>query len=109
MNKSVMKLDFSSLFAFAEREFNISWNPCNDLFFGNCLEYKCATEVYRDMWQEQCSEDFYLKYENVSITDIPNDVILGCDDDLKSYLILDRYLESVGLKEYPDEAIMMCG
>ncbi len=32
--------DFSEVFDFAVKEFNVGWNQCNKLFFGTILDYQ---------------------------------------------------------------------
>ena len=39
-------VSFSDIFDFAEKEFKVSWNEANDLFFHTILTYKSTNEFY---------------------------------------------------------------
>jgi site-specific DNA-adenine methylase len=51
------KTDFSEIFNYANDEFNIEWNPANDVFFGNSLDYKSYNEYTQSDLLECCTTD----------------------------------------------------
>lgn len=40
----INKIDFSEIFHYATKKYGIQWNPCNDMFFNNSLDYKSFNE-----------------------------------------------------------------
>lgn len=42
--RKINEVDFSQIFNYATEKFKINWNPCNDMFFNNSLDYKSYNE-----------------------------------------------------------------
>ena len=54
---TVNKVNFSEIFHYAEKEYGIGWNPCNDLFFKEgVLTYRNVDTIYFD---ERVLDCFY--------------------------------------------------
>jgi len=86
-------VDFASIFYFAEEQYGIDWNTCNDIFFSGRLEYGKHTEVDMGDWSEYVSlEDDEIK-ENA--TEYTKEEVLAMNDYDKSYVITAAYLESL--------------
>jgi hypothetical protein len=94
-HKTYKVFDFSDIFDYAGKEYGISWNECNKVFFGNSLEYQRHTKVYPSDWAAYADPDI--------IKDKPSDyskeeVAAMCDLD-KSYVILSAYFESLNITD----------
>ena len=79
------KTDFCEIFNYAEREFGIGWNPCNDLFFNdNALTYKSYNEYNVDEILENFAEgeqEIFTKEE-----------IHNMSDTKKTYAIIHHFM-----------------
>lgn len=83
---------FTDIFHFAEKKYGIGWNECNDVFFGNSLEYNRHSTIYPSDWAAYI--DLQLtKKDNAS--DYTNDEVKVMTDYDKSYVILSAYFESL--------------
>jgi len=101
--KTLKVFDFAAIFKFAEKNYGIGWNPCNDVFFGNVLEYGKHTTV--------CPSD-WIQYVDMSIpekskaSDYTKEETNKMDDVSKSYIIVSAYFESLGITD--DEVLVNC-
>lgn len=77
----VNHVPFDEVFNYATREFNISWNKANDLFFNNAFEYGQI--------------DFYEIEEKY--LDLTKDEILQLSKIEKANAITSQYLSTLGL------------
>ena len=77
---------FSEIFNFAEAEFGIPWNPCNDLFFGTAFEYKQCQEWY--------AEELPDGYKTMS-----KEEVLALEDYDKAHVITELFMISEGLQD----------
>jgi hypothetical protein len=97
--------DFADIFRFAENEYGIGWNPCNDVFFGNSLEYGKHSTVYPLDWAG------YVSFDDADLKDKASDYtreeVEKMDDIDKSYVILSAYFESLNIDD--DEVLVNCG
>lgn len=59
--------DFSDVFHYAEKEFGIHWNTCNDIFFREeLLNYKSYDDLYLDELEGNLEDTEYpITDENV--------------------------------------------
>lgn len=58
------EVDFSEIFQFAEKEYGIHWNPCNDLFFNtDIIRYNRNTEIWLDEAKAEFEEDEDTNYK----------------------------------------------
>lgn len=88
--KNVKRIDFDAIFNFATDKYGISWNDCNDIFFGNAFEYQAVTNYYRDDWKSYCS--FYENIKNKA-SDYTVEEISKMNNYDKSYVITSAFLE----------------
>lgn len=42
---TAIQVPFDDIFYFAEKEYGIGWNPCNDLFFNHVFDYGQVSSV----------------------------------------------------------------
>ena len=104
--KTITMEDFTGLFAFAEKEFQVYWNQANELFFNTILNYKELTEISIgdlrgriDSGSEVSSKDwmeaFELNDENI------DKLMADCDylreNEIRACVIAGKYLISEGL------------
>jgi len=87
MNRKVInEVDFSEIFNYATKNFGIQWNPCNDMFFHNSLDYKSYNEYSLGEPLEYIDDK---PYEELSFTEkgyyIINQFMI--DNDVKNILI----------------------
>jgi len=102
--KTCKIIDFSDVFKFAEDKYGIGWNPCNDVFFGNSLEYGKHTSVYPEDWAGYVGlDDDEIKEKASDYTREEVEKMSNCD---KSYIILSAYLESINITD--DEVLVDC-
>jgi hypothetical protein len=95
---------FSEIFVFAEKYYGIAWNPCNNVFFGNALEYGTHTRVEPGDWQSMVSfPDAGLKEKASEYTKEDVDQMSDLD---KSFVILSAYFESLDIDD--DEVLVNC-
>jgi hypothetical protein len=96
--KKVIVIEFSNIFDFAEEQYGIDWNTCNDIFFNGRFEYTKHNSVGMGDWVE------YVSFEEVkdNVQDYTKEEILAMDDYDKSYVITAIYLESLGIHKGED-------
>lgn len=87
---------FTEIFMFAEDEFGIGWNPCNDLFFNGPIEYRNVTNLDIDEMVEYLSGD--IVNDNYDLpkpfSEYTKDEILEMDDKDKAYFIIAKFMIS---------------
>jgi hypothetical protein len=97
MFKNRKIFNFAEIFNYAEKQYGINWNPCNDVFFGNSLEYGKHTEVYPADWSAYTSfSDVMVRPRASNYTRKEVECMTDCD---KSYVILSAYFESLGVTD----------
>ena len=97
--------DFCELFHYAEEHFGISWNPANDVFFNNSLDYGRINRLrVGEGLGGYVGDDRVYEYDKAQ--DIPIEIINDLSDCDKSYVILEHYLESKNVTT--DEVIIDC-
>jgi hypothetical protein len=97
--KIIKQIDFSDIFIFAEKEYGISWNSCNDLFFNDPLTYKSVTDFYFEEWQGYTS---FWKDESsfeIKAQDFSKEEVLEMDETSKAYTIMAAYCEQLGITD----------
>ena len=96
--KKVIVIDFDKIFNFAEEEYGIDWNTCNDIFFNGRFEYSKHNSVDMGDWVE------YVGFEKVkdNAHDYTKEEVLAMDDNDKSYVITAIYLESLDIEDGED-------
>lgn len=101
--KTLKVFEFDKIFNFADKKYGIGWNECNDVFFGNSLDYGKHSTVYPHDWKAYVSlyEDF-----SKEASDYTNDEIKEMSNIDKSYVILSAYFESLGITD--DEVLVDC-
>ncbi len=87
--KSEKTVNFSEIFEFAEKEFQIGWNQANDLFFNDVLIYKGFNRFYLG--------DLQGEVECIQEEEIKNDKYLN--KKVKPYQILIAFMKEHNLKE----------
>ena len=101
--KKLKVFDFADIFRFADKEYGIHWNTCNDVFFGNSLEYGRHTTVYPGDWGGYI--DLHMaKLDKAS--DYSKDEVEKMDNNDKSYVILNAYFESLNITD--SEVLVDC-
>ncbi len=102
MMKQLKVFDFSDIFNYATKNYGISWNACNDVFFNNSLEYQRHTTVYPKDWTG------YVSFESVkdNASDYTVDEVNDMDDLDKSYVVLSAYFESLNIND--SEVLVDC-
>ena len=96
--------DFADIFHYADKYYGIGWNSCNDVFFGNSLEYGRHSTVYPKDWTAYVSfSDVVLKPLASNYTRLE---VESMDDSDKSYVILSAYFESLDVPD--DEVLVDC-
>jgi len=102
--KRLKIFDFADVFKFAEDNYGIGWNESNNVFFGNSLDYQRHTSVYPGDWGGYVSfEDDYIKDKASEYT---KEEVAKMSDVDKSYVVLEAYLESLGITD--DEVLIDC-
>ena len=102
--KTCKVFDFSDIFKFAEHHYGIGWNPCNDVFFNNSLEYGKHTSVYPADWAAYIGlDDDEIKAKASDYTREEVEKMSNLD---KSYIILSAYFESLNITD--DEVLVDC-
>jgi len=98
MIKTIQQIDFDEIFFFAEKEYGINWNTCNDIFFGNSIDYNNVTDFEYIEWQ--CYMGFWKDESSFDIkaSSFTKEEVLGMTSPEQSYLIVAAYLESLGFK-----------
>jgi len=81
--KKVAVIGFTEVFNYAKKNYNIAWNPANDLFFGNAFEYRQMESV-----------DIELKYLPLTVEEVE-----ALDDYKKANAILSKFLDSLSLPD----------
>ena len=91
--KSTKVYNFSDIFEFADKHYNIGWNLCNDVFFGNSLDYGQHTTWYAG----ECNG--YVGFSDDMMKPLASDYskreVAAMSNYDKSFVILDAYFESV--------------
>ena len=85
--------DFADIFRYAEEHYDIGWNRCNQVFFGNSLEYGKHTPWYAGDWMGQ------VGFSDVMLKPLASNYnkreVFAMSNLDKSYVILDAYFESI--------------
>jgi len=92
--KTVVQIDFADVFHFADREYGISWNPANDVFFGHAFRYGSVTDFYPEDWDSHIEE---IEGDFKKASDVPKEIVAKMSNHDKSYVITAAYLESKNL------------
>lgn len=93
--KVINETDFSEIFHFAEKEFGIGWNPCNDLFFGGPLTYQSFDDRELDELIEYTDE----AGSGREIADYSKEEILKMRDNDKAWFILGKFMIANNVKQ----------
>ena len=102
--KTMKVFDFDDIFRWADKEYDISWNRANDVFFGNSLEYQRHTTVYPADWKAYISFDYLEAKEKAS--DYTKEEVAAMTDLDKSYVILSAYFENLNVTD--SEVLVDC-
>jgi len=87
MIKTEKTANFSDVFNFAGKRFNISWNEANDLFFNDVLRYKGFNRIF------DCQSYTSLYEHPKDLKDFTDDEIKAIKDPRdKAYFILGKFL-----------------
>lgn len=91
--KTVKQYDFADIFNWVTDNYGIHWNPCNDIFFHNSLDYGSVTDWYPGEWNA------YVGFENpkAKAGDYTREELDAMSNQDKSYILLDAYFESLGV------------
>ena len=95
--KTVTQVGFAEIFNFATEKYGIHWNPCNDIFFGNSLDYHSVTDWQVGDWQGYTGPLKDEMSEDANASEFTKEEVLAMKDIDKSYVILDAYFESLGV------------
>jgi len=101
--EKLLVIDFSEIFRFAEKHYDISWNASNDIFFGNSLDYKTHTEIYPGDLKLMCS--FYKNLKPRALDYSKKEVAVMSNSD-KSYIILAAFMENNNITD--DTVLIDC-
>jgi hypothetical protein len=102
--KTQKVIDFSDIFTYADTMYGISWNECNNVFFGNSLEYGQHCTVYPKDWAAYVGfSDVMQRPLASNYTRLEVESMSNLD---KSYVILSAYFESIGVTD--DEVLVDC-
>jgi len=101
--KTLKIFEFDEIFYYAEKHYGIGWNECNDVFFGNSLEYGRHSTVYPGDWSAYI--DFELEVKDKA-SDYTKDEVNAMTDNDKTYVILSAYFESLNIKD--GEVLVEC-
>ena len=89
--------EFSPIFSYAEKYYGIGWNECNDVFFGNSLEYGRHTTVYPGDWAA------YTGFSDVMVKPLASNYtrkeVEAMSVPDRSYVILSAYFEAQGITD----------
>lgn len=86
--KQVTTVDFSDIFWFAEKPpHKVDWNKCNDIFFGDLLDYKSYNTLYLSDLEHN------LKYDK----EHPKSKYSYTEDQKKARLIMIDFMKAEGL------------
>ena len=97
VGKRVLIIEFSDIFRYAEKEFGIHWNPCNDLFFDNVFEYRNLTKIYTiDLI---CDIEYFLDKEDYPKPDLPKEIYDTLSARNRGRYILYSFCYANGIKE----------
>lgn len=115
MLKQTNTIYFRHLFQFAEKEFGISWNDANDLFFDTVLPYKSYQEfILADMgdvvecgdnelnipWDDNKTPEENWEVRAQMLKEVSKEDILSVSDqDLKATLVIQRFMESLDVEK----------
>ena len=102
--KSVKQIEFDEIFYFAEKKYGIGWNPCNDIFFGNALDYGSVSDFCD--WGAYIDPKVFGDDKNKKASSFTKEEVLDMSDHDQSYVITAAYLESIGLED--DEIQVDC-
>ena len=90
----VTTVDFSDIFAYAEKEFGIGWNAASDVFFNNALTYQSYDDFkiggalgYTDVYADKKNSWEYSREE-----------ILEMSEHDQSYMIIDHFMHDNDLQ-----------
>jgi len=90
--KKKLTVDFDEIFEYAEKQFNIDWNTCNEWFFRDqVLRYKGYNDIDEDIVSEHFYEMREIKFENLTDNNHRAWYIIRqfmIDNKIKSMLVL---------------------
>ena len=101
--KTLKIFEFSDIFHFADKNYGISWNECNTVFFGNSLDYQKHTTVYPSDWGGYVS---FYKEARDKASDYTKEEVDAMNDLDKSHVILGAYFESLDIVD--SEVLVDC-
>ena len=101
--KTLKVFNFADIFHFAEKQYGIEWNKCNDVFFNGSLEYSKHCTVYPSDWSAYIDLELESKDNASDYTSEEVEAMTDCD---KSYVILSAYFESLNISD--DEVLVDC-
>jgi hypothetical protein len=101
--KTLKVFEFDQIFYFAEKKYGIGWNECNDVFFGNSLDYGKHSTVYPHDWSAYIDLEIIAKDK---ASDYSKNEIEAMSNIDKSYIILSAYFESLDITD--DEVLVDC-
>lgn len=104
MFKNRQVYNFSPIFKYAEKHYEIGWNQANDIFFGNVLEYGKYTDVYPFDWASYIDQEDNHRSKALDYT---AEEVLAMSKSDQSYIILAAYFESVP-DNVDDEILVDC-
>lgn len=81
--ETINRVDFSDIFNYAEKRFDIGWNEACDIFFGNSLDYKSYNEYNISNLSEFYEGDF----------DESPSYFEDMSDEQKSYYIIEQFMK----------------
>ncbi len=82
------RINFSDLFEYAEKKFDVDWNRANDMFFNNSLDYKSYNEFFggtTEFYEKDLKNP--SKFEDLSESD-------------KGYFIINQYMKDNKVLNY---------
>ncbi len=99
----VHEVDFSEIFGFAEKEYGISWNSANDLFFNKAFAYGGLCKIAYGDFLESLDEEQYdslVNNKETSFLDVVSKEEVEASED-KARLITAHFLCVNGMKRSP--------
>lgn len=102
--KTLKIFNFDDIFRFADKHYGIHWNTCNDVFFGNSLEYQRHSTVYPGDWAAYV--DLKMEPCKAKASDYTKEEVEAMTNLDKSYVILSAYFESLNITD--SEVLVDC-
>lgn len=93
--KRVRVVEFSEIFNFADKNYDIGWNACNDLFFNDHIQYKSVTDIYPEELLFYVS--FYKSVKRKA-ADYTKEEVSKMSNSDKSNIILSAFFDSKNIK-----------